>query len=175
MARYSICYPRKEGAIVDKLLALISMLTREAGILSSRITVEVLQEMIEQGTMMTLEMNNVIIACCALWETGTEELFELGTVWVHPDYREHRLASLMFAECTARVKAMGAQAFLITKHPAVVHLAQKHGWAEAPRENWSVIMPFEASCGVCTSVSKTEKPLCLHRAVREDCQMFTIG
>ncbi|HLD20264.1 MAG TPA: GNAT family N-acetyltransferase [Patescibacteria group bacterium] len=160
---------------MEKLRSLIAMLRQEPGILSDRITAEVLQVMIEQGTMMTLEMNNVIIACCAIWETETEELFELGTVWVHPDYRDHRLASLMFAECTARVKSMGAQAFLITKHPAVVHLAQKHGWHEATRENWSVIVPFEASCGVCASMSEAEKPTCPHRAVREDCQMFTIG
>lgn len=159
---------------MGKLYDLIVMLRQEAGILADRITEDVVKRMIGEGTMMTLEIKGGIIACSALWETGTEKLFELGTVWVHPDYRDHGLASLMFAECTARVKATGARAFLITKHPRVAHLAQSHGWREAVRENWSIIVPFEASCGVCTSVSEPEKSMCPHRAVREDCQLFTI-
>ena len=149
---------------------LAAFLEQEPMIFGGRISPEALKEIYGQGLAIKLEYNEEIIGFHALWPTDHDSCLEEGSIWIKPDWRNLRMGSKLMEEIY-RLMPTEKKVFGITHNPKVVHLMKKHEWREASAEDWSDVIPFEASCGPCDRVTESEKLFCPLRAT-EECRMF---
>lgn len=153
---------------MNKWQQLAQDLQSEPTLLGVRNEPAFLERMCQEGYAVVVERNDCIIACCFLWETTEEAWRELGSVWVHPDYRGQGFGSDVFSKALA-LRAAQHQ-FLITSHPKIVHLAIEAGWTQALADTWEQV-PLEHSCGPCNKLPDEHKASCPDRA-GQNCTMF---
>lgn len=155
---------------MNKWEKLAQFLEEEPLILGTRISPEFLRERYEKGLAVKLEYNEEIIAFRVLWPANGDSCLEAGSFWIKPDWRGLRLGSKVMEETYHLIPA-DKNVFAITSNPKVVHLMQKHQWKEASAEDWSQVIPYEASCVPCDRLPEEEKPKCSFRAT-DECRMF---
>ncbi|MCR4260744.1 MAG: hypothetical protein NUV96_00150, partial [Candidatus Colwellbacteria bacterium] len=107
----------------------------------------------------------------ALWPS-TDGWKELGSLWVHPQFRDSGHASDIFM-ALMDMKPEETGVFLITKNPKVRHLALEHGWQSVTQEEWEEPVPWAASCGPCDRwKTEQEKFVCQYRARIGECELY---
>lgn len=142
----------------------------EPDLLGERITAENLRALYEKGHAVVHVEDGEIIGYAALWETPHPKWLEVGSVWVHQNHRDKKIASLLFKECVAR-GGNGWSILVVTHNPKVIHLAQQVGFMEATCTTW-FDLPWEVTCGPCDRLKDDEKPMCPFRAKRGKCALF---
>ena len=144
----------------------------EEAIMGYRNTAENLKMLFEKKLAIVIfAENGEIITYGALWNTADENFLEVGSFWVHPDYREEKYSSEMF-KFLSELIPKNKIAVCITHVDKVVHLIKKAGWDESTAENWGEVVPFCVSCEPCDVVSMKEKRNCLYKADKKHCRMF---
>jgi len=101
---------------------LSELLQKEEKILKSRISPESLENACKKKLAHIKIHKKEIVGFIALWSTMNKEWFELGTLWVHPDWRQKGIATKLFKLCENSTKK---NMFLITKSIKVAHLQKK--------------------------------------------------
>lgn len=114
-----------------KLKELCAHLQKEERILASRITPMVLIDLKKRKLCYFHIKKKQIVGFVALWPTVEDNWFELGTMWIHPDFRQIGLSGVIFDRALKFVPE-GASVFLITKSRKVAHIARKAEWDKAP-------------------------------------------
>jgi len=153
-----------------KWLELVAYLSEESALMGTRINAVALLDLYEAGRAELVEVDGQIVAFAALWDTPSEDWFELGSVWVHPEFRGRSFGSQVFQKLL--VLAQAYKVFLITHNPKIMHLALQAGWIEADLSTWSNV-PFLATCDPCDRwQTDGERMRCKYRATRSDCQLF---
>jgi predicted N-acetyltransferase YhbS len=101
--------------IKEQLQTLISQLQTESDLLTERLSVEDLHKLIEQSLLTAiLDIDQNIIATAMLWNVDIHtNWYEMGIVWVSPEYRGQNLGHAVFQDITAKV-SKGSSAFLLT-------------------------------------------------------------
>lgn len=163
----------QEGLNMNAWQWLSAELAREEKLLATRISAEKLQSQYEQGlAVLEKDEGGNIVAFGAIWPT-VEGWAELGTAWVHKDYRGKKLGVKMFEDRLKIVKEKGWRAFLLTyaSNPVVIHYVQKAGFVSAKADDWHEV-PWESSCGPCEQVTEGQKIGCSLRAMPGKCQLF---
>lgn len=147
--------------------ALVENLKSEKGILSDRNNAETLKKLYESGLVFIEREGQTIVALGALWDCGNN-WYELGSMWVHRDYREHNLSSNIFEKGIEFAKEHNKLVFLITYNCKIIHLAERIGMKKADKNSW-LNVPIDISCGPCDRV--VCKEACQYKA-SEKCSMF---
>lgn len=97
---------------------------------SSRSTPENLSTAFKSNRGVAKICNGQIIAIAMLWTTADSETLEIGTVWVHADFRGHGLLTLVLDELLE--KAGNSKLFFFTKDDdgsvALIRWAIKKGF-----------------------------------------------
>ncbi|MCK5591126.1 MAG: hypothetical protein KAI72_04150 [Candidatus Pacebacteria bacterium] len=145
-------------------------LHEETDLLGARIAPQNLLKSWEAGHAVVRHTEDEIVAYVSLWETDHPLWFELGTLWVDRRYRERKISSDIFYECF-NTRTNGSGIFIVTHHPKVIHLANKFGFNEATKENWSSV-PWSVTCAPCDRLSEKEKENCPFRATNEECTLL---
>lgn len=113
---------------------LVSDLMAEGVFMSQRIKPELLKERYDiEKASMALDTDGRIIGYCALWPTIYPEIVELGTLWVHKQYRgrrygEKNISETIVADCTSKLKKAGLRGIMIVGINRAVKLAIDCGW-----------------------------------------------
>ena len=124
-------------------------LVLEQGLLKGRNTARNLHDIWRRGQAVTYVVNSRIISYAALWDTSHPTWFELGSMWVHPHYRGHKIATNLFLECILKCKSkLGKDAgmFIVTNNPQMLHLAKEVGFREAKEEKTRLFLPQKKTC-----------------------------
>ncbi len=116
---------------LKRLKELRAHLIKEERILASRITVDVLRDLKKRKLCYFHIKKKQIVGFVALWPTVEDHWYELGTMWVHPEFRQLGLSGVIF-ERVSKLVPEGASTFLITKSRKVAHVARKAKWDKAP-------------------------------------------
>lgn len=139
--------------------------------LFERISAYSLRLRYEMGLAVILELQGVIIGYAAIWDTESPEWGELGSLWVHPAYRGHGLAVILYKKRSELIPS-GMRSMTITHDARAAHLALEYGnLIEATKETWGEV-PFALSCGPCDRVPEEQKDTCPFRAKETECRMF---
>lgn len=117
-------------------------LSKEARLMKSRIIPATLKNLHDNGLAEVKISHGHIIAFVALWPTSHNSWYELGTLWIHSDWRGKNLATKIFKKCLRENKERNI--FLITRSIKVVHLAQTHGMEET--EKWHTDQFWKKLC-----------------------------
>lgn len=120
---------------------------RNAGVfLASRLAAEKFKERHEAGMgSIRFDAGGQVIGCAFLWETGESGLVELGTIWVHDEYRGQGLSKRLFADCCDIIRQKELKAFMITCTDAVANLALRAGWIEDRPGAWKELRDIIAA------------------------------
>ncbi|MFH1188295.1 MAG: GNAT family N-acetyltransferase [bacterium] len=153
-----------------KWLDLAALLQQEDVLLKQRNTAQKLQTLYNAGLAIIEEMDGTIIALSALWPIR-RNIFELGSVWVHPDMRQQNLGSKVFNACITHIEHTRAFIFLITHDPKVIHLVQKAKWEKATLQTWNTVVPKTVDKGLHERLVKHQKR-CKSRIPPEECCLF---
>lgn len=121
---------------------LSALLQKEEKLLKSRITPDSLESAYKKKLVHIKTHKKEMVGFVALWPTKNKEWSELGTLWVHPDWRKKGIASELFDLC---VKNNKSHLFLITRSMKVVHLAETHGWIEE-KGDWTENNFWKKTC-----------------------------
>lgn len=143
--------------------ALERKLREEESLVKDRLGAEELRTMHNAGLASIVfdPGETFIIACCFLRPTRLEDVLELSTLWVHPDFRQNvyagkSLSESVLARCTHIARALGLKAIMFTRLGCVAELALKCGW-------------LEDACGACHMVRTLIRPNPPHPAsARQD-------
>ena len=105
-------------------------LRQEIFLRSDRIRARLLCSVWQTGNAEIIELNGLIVAFGALWPIDEHDAwFELGSLWVVPEFRGKGLMSSIFAKLACRIPEHG-HFFLLTREPKIAHLAGKHKMRE---------------------------------------------
>ena len=102
-------------------------------------------------------LNYLVVGCIALWHLGRDEQnrdwFELGTLWVHPDYRYHGSRHMPIADALYRrilSENQSKNILATTTNLSAIHLGMRHGmqmipYASLPKKTHKAtcVCPFE--------------------------------
>lgn len=69
-----------------------------------------------------------IVGYAALWDTNFPGIVELGTFWVHPEYRGQGVGSSVFHQCNTLLKMHNLFGIMLTGTPAAIIIARRCGW-----------------------------------------------
>lgn len=152
----------------NQWVVLSKNLNEESEIMGERASPENLQKMVEDGLAFYLmDENEMIIAFYALYQIPEHpEMFEFGSLWVHPKYRKQGNAKLVTKKCVDRITQLHAEnqdkkyvAFIISfnGNETVLHLAQNHDFKLTERSEWEKDVPWAVSCGVCDKYDTDEE------------------
>ncbi len=114
--------------------ALEQDLQAEGVFMSHRLQAELLKERYQANmASAAFDADGHIIGFCAVWSTDQPTVVELGTVWVHPDYRgkiygRRRISEAVVADCTAKLAAAGLRGIMVVGHRRAEELALSCGW-----------------------------------------------
>lgn len=110
-------------------------LQKEPDLAKNRLTAEKLKELYDAGLAEVVfdPSEKFIIACCFLWWTKFMVVVELGTLWVHKEYRRKlyggkRLSERVFARCTYIARQRNLKAIMFTHVDCVAELALQYEW-----------------------------------------------
>lgn len=149
-------------------------LLKESDILGERITPQYLKELHELGFAIAHYEKDVIVGFAALWPTSHHEWRELGSVWVHSQWRGRGIASEVFALCMKKSMINSTRVLMVTHHPKVAHLAKKALFKEATCTTWETL-PWEVTCGPCDRFrTDEEKRTCPFKAKQGKCTLFFV-
>lgn len=114
-----------------------------------------LQEQFEKDlSVIVVDEMGEIVGHATLWllvdQSSVGEVYELGTTWVHPDYRGHGVNTEMYKHFLERHK--GKNILATTTNPASVAVGRQAGLRTIPRKLLPITC-WKASC-ICPS-SKT--------------------
>ena len=118
------------------------LLQKENKLFKSRITADSLENMQKKKLAFIKVYKKEIVGFVALWPTKNKEWSELGTLWVHPEWRQKGIASELFSLCE---KSTTKNIFLITRSIKVVYLAKANGWTEE-KGNWTKNIFWKKVC-----------------------------
>ena len=153
----------------NKLVVLSQRMRCEEALLGPQLTVESLQQALQEERVETIVHNGEIIAFGALWPR--EQSIELGSMWVATEHRGRGFGSTIFSRLVTRAHK-NKRLFLISHNILIVHLALKKSMQEANKENWASMVPWSASCGPCDRLKETEKAKCPFMCVEKECRLF---
>ncbi len=120
-----------------QLKTVIDQFITESALLTERLTVEDFEKLIEQNLFTAiLDNEQNIIATAMLWQVESQpNWYEMGTVWVSPEYRGKQLGHKVFESMTGKIP-QGSNAFLLTTSARVIHSAQTFGYQSTPKEHF---------------------------------------
>lgn len=113
--------------------------------MQSRVTPKMIHFLYENGLCFFLvnKEDTDIVGFGALWPTKKEGWYELGSLWVHPEFRQRGDGWIVF-ERTIKLAPKKSVLFLITRSIKVVHMAKYCGWDEAP--SWHDSIQWKKVC-----------------------------
>lgn len=116
---------------MDKWLELERQLRHEGTLLPERTRAEILRSAFAAGRLAVEERDNYIVAIAAIWPSPHPAWWEVGTIWVHPNFRRRGLANAVFSDALSKLHCLpGDGAFLITYKPHVADMVLAAGWTE---------------------------------------------
>ncbi len=127
---------------------------------SGRNTPENLKDLYQRSLAALLMEGNAPVGFIAAWPVA-EGFIEIGSVWIHPDYRHQGLSHQIY-DAILLFKGVGQQiAFGVTTNPISVHVGHRVGLEVT--ENWDDPIPQHLTCGPCEIVSSENQPTCEKR------------
>ena len=151
---------------------LSELLQSEGAIMGYRNQPDSLQKAFEMGLAVLLFDGELPIAFSALWPVPNEDWYEVGSVFVHQDYRGKKLGRKVFFQILDKAKESKKNLFLVTHNPLVVHMVYTAGgWQEATKDTWQIV-PWGGTCGICDVVSDAQKKNCPYRTIPSHCRLF---
>ena len=127
---------------------------------SQRNTPENLRNLYEHSLATILMDDELPVGFIAAWPVA-EGFLEIGSVWIHPDYRHQGLSHQIY-DAIPLLEGIGYQiAFGVTTNPISVHVGCRVGLEVT--ENWDDPIPQYLTCGPCEIVSPENQPTCEKR------------
>jgi predicted GNAT family N-acyltransferase len=133
-----------------QLQTLIDKLKTESALLTERLCVKDFQKLIEKNLLTAIvDVDQNIIATAMLWEVENQpvEWYEVGTVWVSPEYRGQNLGHIVFRSITDKIP-WNSNAFLLTSTLQIIHSAKTCGYGYVEKDffeqsEFAIIPPAE--------------------------------
>ncbi len=158
---------------------LATALAAEPCILKERNSVKALTRQIaEAPCLLAFDAGGVIIGFATFWCVNTEaSIYELGSVWIHPDRRGTNLSHLLYRSIMRLRKEFArknpaATVFSITTNPRAITLGEQVGFIPLGLACWFSTLPWELTCGPCDLVHPDQKQDCPMR--RTTCQLRSV-
>lgn len=108
---------------------LTSKLIAEQGIFSARVEPEKLAEMFQEGDAIVRFSEDKIVGFIGLWKMDRKNWFEIGSVWVDPEFRGKGIISEMFEEALKRRRRRNI-ACVVNGSKSIIHLLIKNNFSE---------------------------------------------
>ncbi len=138
--------------------------------LAERISPEALRRAYEEQRAVFVEEDGRILGFAALWETAEVAWLEVGSLFVVRDARGRGLSSRLYPERLALIPP-GIRSFVVTHRPEAAHLALRHGYVEATKQDWHTLAPYALVCGPCDR-RRDDKLQCPLQAMRNECRLL---
>lgn len=127
---------------------------------------ELLKQML-LGRSLVIFYDGQIIGHASMWPL-LDNWYELGTVWVHPDYRHHGIGKIVFSEI---VKAHKTRQFMLTTtNPIIMKLSHENGLHNA--SFWQLPQSVHQATCVCSSTKTGTDNNMICQIKDKKCQAF---